>query len=99
MIIVTGHIHLAPGDVTEFVADVRAFAAGTRAEKGCLFFGVAVEDASAGRMLVAERWKDQESLTAHLETRETLAFIGKWTGRMRGEVLKYDASTERSLLD
>jgi quinol monooxygenase YgiN len=50
-------------------------------------------------MLVAERWRDQQSLTAHIQRKETVAFVQKWSGRMQSDVLKYDASNERSLLD
>jgi quinol monooxygenase YgiN len=99
MIIVMGYIHLAPSDVAEFVADVQAITPETRAEKGCLFYMAALDDAPTGRMLIAERWQDQESLTAHIETQATAAFVAKWMGRMKSEVLKYDASNERAIVD
>jgi quinol monooxygenase YgiN len=50
-------------------------------------------------MLVAERWQDQESLSAHLEAPKTVAFVKKWMNRFEGELLKYDAANERSLMD
>jgi quinol monooxygenase YgiN len=99
MIIVMGYIHLDPSDVNEFFTDVQAITPSTKAEKGCLFYTVSLDDAPAGRLLVVERWRDQESLTAHLQTQETTAFVEKWLSRMKGSVLKYDASNERSLMD
>ncbi len=98
MIIVMGYVHLDPSDVDEFLADIQVIAPGTRAEKGCLFYAVALDDARAGRMLVAERWQDQHSLTAHLEGPQTAAFQ-KWMNRIKIDVLKYEASNERSLMD
>ena len=44
-----------------------------------------------------DRWRDQPALTAHLEARDTLAFLNRWQGRMRGDIRKYDAMNERAL--
>jgi hypothetical protein len=62
-------------------------------------YTVTLDDAPAGHMLIVERWQDQESLTAHLETQETSAFLKKWMSTVKSDVLKYDASNERSLMD
>ncbi|ORE98391.1 antibiotic biosynthesis monooxygenase [Aurantimonas sp. 22II-16-19i] len=99
MIILTGYVHIDPCDVGEFSADVEALARGARARAGCLFYAVAPQDAPAGRMLVAERWRDQSALTAHLEAAETAAFVARWTGRMTADILKFDADNERRLAD
>ncbi|GMA99528.1 antibiotic biosynthesis monooxygenase [Pelosinus sp. IPA-1] len=99
MIILMGFLHLNPSDVNEFTADIQTIASSTRAEKGCLFYSIALEDARAGRMLIAERWQDQESLTAHLERQELVAFSKKWGNRIKSDNLKYDASNERSLME
>lgn len=99
MIIVMGYITLQPSDVSGFIADMQPFATTTRAEDGCLFFGATAEDAAAGRILVAERWRDQAALTAHLAAPATEAFVKIWAGRMTGEILKFDAANERGLMD
>jgi quinol monooxygenase YgiN len=93
-----GHVHVDPSDVTEFLADIDVIGPGTRAEKGCLFYAVTLEDERAGRMVVGERWLDQTSLTAHIEGPQTAAFQ-KWTDRIKIEVLRFDASNERPLVD
>ncbi len=99
MIILMGYVHLEnPSDVNEFLADVQAIAPDTRAEKGCLFYAVTLDDAHAGRILVVERWHNQESLAAHLVGEQAAAFQ-KWLNRIKIDVLKYDASDERSLMD
>lgn len=99
MIIVMGYITLHPSDVPGFIADMQHFAATTKAEDGCLFFSATVEAAAAGRILVAERWRDQAALTAHLAAPATEAFVKIWAGKMKGEVLKFDAANERELMD
>jgi quinol monooxygenase YgiN len=93
-----GYVHLNPSDVKEFLADIQVIGPGTTAEKGCLLYAIALEDARAGRMLVVERWQDQASLTAHLEGPQTASFQ-KWMNRIKIDVLRYDASNERPLMD
>ena len=97
MLIVTGHVDVAPSDVEAFVGDVSQLAAAARARQGCLSYHVAVEDAAQGRVLVAERWRDQAALSDHLQAADTLAFLARWHSRSAGRVLKFDAANERPL--
>ena len=97
MLIILGNVHVSPVDVDEFLADLRTPSRTAREREGCLFYTVALEDAPAGRLLVAEQWQDQTALTAHLEAPETSAFVTRWKHRMRVEVQKYDAFNQRSL--
>jgi quinol monooxygenase YgiN len=97
VIIIMGWVQVNPSDLTESLKDIEVIGSGTRAETGCLFYAVILADSSAGRMLVAERWQDQESLTAHLQG-EQLAAFRQWADRISIDVLQYDASNERPLL-
>ncbi len=97
MLILMGYIHLDPLDAAAFAADIEAIGRSTRREEGCLFYGVAADDASAGRFLVAERWRDQASLTAHLERPETRAFLQTWAERMKSELQFYEVSQHKPL--
>jgi quinol monooxygenase YgiN len=99
MIILMGYVHVNPSDVNEFTTDVQAVVSSTRAENGCLFYAFTLEDARTGRMLTVQRWQDQESLTAHVERHESVPFLKKWGNRMRMDILKYDASNERSFME
>jgi quinol monooxygenase YgiN len=58
-----------------------------------------VDDPLAGRLLIAERWRDQAALTAHLQAVDTMAFVARWGHVIKGEILKYDALRERGLMD
>ncbi|WP_102960349.1 putative quinol monooxygenase [Mangrovicella endophytica] len=98
MLIVTGYIHVAPSDAAAFLSEMAAFAEAARARDGCLFFAVAPEDIGEGRMLVAERWRDQAALTAHLGAEETAAFVARWQARMRDDIAKFDAANARTLM-
>jgi hypothetical protein len=39
------------------------------------------------------------ALSAHLDAKETKAFVAQWQGRIRGDLRKFDAFNERGLLD
>lgn len=99
MIIVLGRIEIDPSEVDRFLGDVDAINPMTRAGSGCLFYSTTADSQNKGHMVVAERWQDLQSLTAHLEYEATEAFIEKWSGRMRAEVMNYDAFNERSLVE
>jgi len=99
MIIVMGYIHLNPLDVDEFFIDIQKIISSTKVEKGRLFYSVTVDDAATGRMLVAERWQDQESLVEHLERQEMRTFLNKWETKIKSDILKYDALNARALME
>jgi quinol monooxygenase YgiN len=99
MIILMGNVQVQATDAARFLTEVQTLARTTRAREGCLFYPVATEDAAAGRMLVVERWRNQASLTAHLEASDTVAFVERWSSRMVGSLHKFDAISERSLMD
>lgn len=65
---------------------------------GNLSYDAAVDDAQAGRLLIAERWHDQAALDAHLNAPEMKAFVQRWDGEMSGDVRTYDASNERDMV-
>ena len=99
MIIVLGHIEIDPSEGDDFLGDVDVINPKKRAGSGCLSYSTTGDSQKTGHIAVAERWQDQQSLTAHLEHEATQAFIEKWSGRMRAQVMKYDAFNERSLVE
>ena len=90
MIVVLGYIHLKPSDVQDFLADLETIAAGTRAERGCLFYALALEDTVAGRILLAQRWLDDDAYTAHLAGPHAASFQQRWANRTRVDVQRYE---------
>ena len=94
MIVMMGYIHLEPSVVPEFLADLETIAAGTRAERGCLFYGAALEDAPSGRMLLAQRWLDQDAFTAHLSGPHAASFQQKWANKARVDIQRYEVSID-----
>lgn len=98
MIILMGHIHVDPPEIDQFIDDLQVIARNAKPEKGCLFYAVNPDTACLGRLVIAERWCDQSSLKAHLETPEVLTFVHNWQGRMRSEIQQYQATHEETFL-
>ena len=99
MLIITGYVHVDPADLAQFMAELNALASTTRGRPGCISYDAAVDDPRSGRLLISERWVDQAALSAHLRAGDTVAFVGRWSGRMRAELLKYDATNARNVMD
>lgn len=99
MLIVTGYMYVAPSDLLRFHAELQAAALLVRQRIGNLSYDAVIDDAQAGRLLIAERWRDQAALDAHLAAPDMKAFVRRWGGKMRGDIRKYDASNERDLME
>lgn len=99
MLIVIGYMHVDPGDLAEFLGDLRILAVATRQRAGNISYDAAVDDPRAGRLLISERWSDQDALNAHLVANDTQAFVSQWQRRIQGDIRKYDASNERGLME
>lgn len=97
MLIVTGYIVVPSADLWRFVEEVGHLASVTRQRDGSLSYDIAVLDAAGGRLLVAERWREEAALAAHLRASETVAFVSRWLGQILGDVRQYDAQNERPI--
>lgn len=96
MIIVLGHVHFHPSERSAFVFDVRMLARTRSAESGCLLFA-AVEDDSPGWVLIVKCWRDEAALAAHVAAADIAAYLETWGGRLRSDLLKYDAADESAV--
>jgi len=99
MLIVTGYVQVPPADLKAFTRDLAVLAEATRERDGVLSYDAAVVDPSCGRLLVMERWRDQQALSAHMAAADTVAFVARWGQRLSSDVRKYDATRERALVD
>jgi quinol monooxygenase YgiN len=98
MLIVTGYIRVDPTDLPQFLQDLQHLAVASRQRPGNISYDAAVNDTRTGEVLISERWYDESALSAHLDAADTVAFVTKWQGQMRGEIRKYDALNERDLM-
>jgi quinol monooxygenase YgiN len=99
MLIIAGHVHIAPEDVPEFLADARATYPVAAANPGNVVISFCAHDETAGTITVLEEWTSQEALDRHLSSPEVIEIFTKWGPRMRNEVRKFDALNERDPRD
>jgi quinol monooxygenase YgiN len=92
-------MHVDPDDLTQFMSELKVLAVNTRKRPGAIAYDAAIKDSRAGWLLISERWVDQAALSAHLTASDTIAFVSRWSGKMRGEIRKYDATNERDIMD
>lgn len=92
MIVLTGHIHTDPQTLPELYARLTALAEPSRAEDGCIFYHMAVEDAQAGLIMAMEGWRDRDALNAHLSLPDIVALLTDFEGKFRTEVSIHDVS-------
>lgn len=98
MLIITGSAKVDPAAVPQLKVAAAAMMAATRAEAGCEFYSLAIEDEAGGVMTIAERWADEASLRAHMKAPHMAEFNKVVGPAIRGMDLKvYEAGREVSL--
>ena len=79
MIIVTGQVRFAEGEIQRLTPAFRMNIQATRAEAGCARYAYAVDVADPNLMHVVEEWSDEEAVTTHMNTphmAELMAALG-----------------------
>lgn len=99
MVIVIGEMKIDPKHLDEFLAEVDRMERISRAEDGCISYAMALDDRATATIAVAERWRDEPALRAHLATPGVAAFIAKCGPWILGMDAKlYDATNERNVM-
>lgn len=66
MIIVTGQVRFAEGEIARLAPDFKMNIQATRAEPGCARYAYAVDIADPNLLHVVEEWSDEEAVNAHM---------------------------------
>jgi quinol monooxygenase YgiN len=74
MIFVQGTMNMEPSCLDDFRRDVANMVEKVKAEDGCLFYSLLVEDEATGLVNVIEQWLDDEALAVHF----TMPWIGEF---------------------
>ena len=91
MIFVQGTMNLEPGCIGEFERDVAAMIDRVKAEDGCGFYSLLVEDAASGLVNVVEIWRDDAALAVHFTKPWIAEFFGKYAPKMQASTVQiYD---------
>jgi quinol monooxygenase YgiN len=66
MIIVTGQVRFADGEIARLTPALRMNIQATRAEPGCARYAYAVDIADPNLLHVVEEWSDEDAVNAHM---------------------------------
>ena len=99
MILVTGHVRLAPGNVERARPHMRNVLEATRKEFGCILYAYGEDVLDPGLIRIVERWQDWKSLEAHDKAPHVDAWRAaiKEIGVVDREVTAHAAGEERKL--
>ena len=79
MILVTGHVRLAPESMDRIRPHMRKVLEATRKEPGCLLYAYGEDVLDPGLVRIVERWRDWPSLEAH----DTAPHIEAWRAALK----------------
>ena len=68
MIIVTGQVRFAEGEIERLTPAFRMNVHATRGEAGCARYAYGVDVADPNLMHIVEEWSDEEAVNAHMNT-------------------------------
>ncbi len=74
MIIVMGHAKLGLGEIDRLGDAMATQIAATLAEDGCLHYGYSRDVLEPDTMIITERWRDNDAITAHFASPHMAAF-------------------------
>ena len=80
MIIVTGQVKFADGEIQRLSSAFRTNIQATRAEPGCARYAYGVDVADPTLLHVVEEWSDEEAVNTHMNTphmAELMTALGK----------------------
>jgi quinol monooxygenase YgiN len=99
MIIVSGTLRVAEGDIDQAMALGVTMAEKSLAEDGCSAYGFWQDPADPGRVRVFEEWSDQAALDSHFATphmADFMAGLGE-LGISDMELSRYEVSEKKPL--
>ena len=68
MILVTGPVRFADGEIQRLIPAFRMTIQATRAEAGCARYAYGVDVADPNLLHVVEEWSDEEAVNTHMNT-------------------------------
>jgi quinol monooxygenase YgiN len=100
MIIVTGWVKLAPGQIDTFMLAALAMIQATREEPGCIDYAFARDFKDPDMIRISERWVDQDALSAHFASAHMATFNAALAKAhiLSADVIAYNAQELRPLI-
>jgi quinol monooxygenase YgiN len=74
LILIAGFLKYPPGGIDKLRGEMEKVVEATRREDGCINYDFAIDISDPTRLIVFERWRDQDALDAHIKS----AHIAAW---------------------
>jgi quinol monooxygenase YgiN len=100
MILVIGHVKIAPEKIAAVLPTLRATIATTRREAGCILYAFAEDVSEPGVLRIVERWESWETLAAHGKAphmKTWSEFLKANATVLDREVIAYEAGATKTL--
>jgi quinol monooxygenase YgiN len=99
LILIAGYLKYPPGALDGLKAEMRKVVEATRLEDGCINYDFAVDISDPSRLIVFERWRDQEALDGHVQSQHLKAWraAGASVGPVERHLLVWDVGGGREL--
>ena len=99
MIVVTGHLTIAPEHRDTALAAIADLLPPTRAEDGNEEYRYSIDLEDPNRINIEERWASEEAMTAHMGSEHLATFMGVIGGCIGGSVsiVRYDVAGSTTL--
>lgn len=98
MIVITGQIFTDPDTLPALYGRLKALCEPSRAEDGCIFYHIGMEDAEHGVIMAMEGWRDQAALDTHLGLPSVKALLDDFAGKFRNDVQIHEVSGSQRLI-
>ena len=93
MIVITGTIKTDQATLPELYGRLKQLVEPSRAEDGCEFYHMAMDDEEAGIIVAMEAWRDQAALEAHLAQPAIVKLLSDFDGRYTNDVSLHQVSS------
>ena len=97
MIVITGLIHTDKETLGPLYARLKELCAPSRAEDGCNFYHMAMEDEEKCTIMAMESWRDMAALEAHLSLPDIIKALADFEGKFTTEVQIHEVSSTQKM--
>lgn len=97
MIVITGQIFTDKETLPHLYARLKELCEPSRAEDGCLFYHMAMEDEENAVILATEGWRDMAALQAHLSLPAITELLSDFAGKFSNDVHIHEVSSSQKM--
>ncbi|WP_380876623.1 hypothetical protein ACFB49_09430 [Sphingomonas sp. DBB INV C78] len=97
MIVITGQIFTDQETLPALYSRLKSLCEPSRAEDGCIFYHMAMEDEANGTIMAMEGWRDQAALEKHLSLPSIAKLLADFDGKFRNDVTIHEVSSSQKM--